>query len=140
MEKKKIVIFEDLDIDVVVRYDNLNREKYETFVYLNQSYFDEKELKKEGFKNIYQGFPKKLFSENYLKSELAQYLIDEKMLILNEENPIEADYYFSDGLEELCFEIAKQLPKEKFFIKSSDPIINMNAKEKGYNLLDLNNF
>lgn len=144
MDKKKIVIFEDNEIDLVDRYKDLNGEGFETFVYLNSPYVDDEYLKKEGFKNIYQGLPKKLFSENFLK-ENSEKFVDLKEAILNprlyrnkvwlnEEEPVKADNYFSDGLEELCFEIAKNLPKEKFQIYSSNPRVNKEAKEKGYAL------
>lgn len=140
MEKKRIVIFEDSENDLISRYKNLKSKNYEIFVYLHKNLFDKEMLQKEGFNNIHKGLPKKLFSQEFLESPLAKYLIEEEMLILNEENPIEGDYYFSDGLETRCFELIENLPKEKVFINSREGIVQEKAKKEGYNFFNPNNF
>ena len=156
MEKKKIVIFEDSEIDLIQKYKHFNNEDYETFVYLNSPNPNKEMLKKEGFNNVYQGLPKKLFLKDYVKNNQDRFIDLEKFLskikeynvatkfclvnrlarkiILNEENPVEADFYYSDGLDYLCFELVKTLQKEKVFINSGNVSIRNEAAKKGYKI------
>jgi hypothetical protein len=154
--KNKIMIFEDSSMDLVNRYKQFNK-NYELIVYLNYPYVDKKELKKEGFEQVYQGLPKSLLSADCLNrygdefidldkfnAKIAEYrkagksyLLDslKRKIILNEEIPVDADFYCIDGLDGLCFEIVKTLPKEKVFINSGAPYIRNQAIKEGYKLL-----
>ena len=132
-EKKKIVILEDDENDLIKRYSSFNSLENEVHVYLNSNHFT-KELKKAGFTNIHTGLPKKLLSEKFLNEMNTKNRIRQRDLILNEETPVEGDVYYSDGLNGDCFEFLQSLPKEKVKVCSGSGWIIREAHTKGYKL------
>ena len=136
-EKKKIVILEDDESDLIKRYSSFNNLENEVHVYINSKRFT-KELKEAGFTNIHTGLPKKLLSEKFLNEMNTKNRIRQGALILNEETPVEGDVYYSDGLNGECFEFLYSLPKEKVNVCSGSAWIIREAESLGYKIYGSN--
>ncbi|MBT7902692.1 hypothetical protein HN587_02440 [Candidatus Woesearchaeota archaeon] len=107
----KVVVFEDGSLDVCDRYSQLVP-KHEVHIYMLASFFEGAKfgmVEKGGFdpEQIYPKIPDEIMP---------------------------ADVYFLDGLAGKCLEIFPRLPHDRSFLVSSNPAIQEEVKNAGYQL------
>ena len=110
----KIIIYEDLLLDLIWRYSDLTRE-HEIH---GRLVHPESIRPWTGKELVNCGFDPKNFrdiSPDLYKKE-------------------KADLYLLDGLDGDCFRLIKKLPKNRTYINSNSPEINKRARELGLNL------
>lgn len=111
----KVIIYEDNAYDLVGKYFGLSKEKYDIHV-------------RFGFMN----HPGNVGVLELLASKGFNNVKDLDFDSAFEE----ADVYFVDGLKGYCFEVLRQLPRERSFLFSGDSDLVNEAKKQGYQTIE----
>ena|SRR3989344_946745 len=114
----KVLIYEDGEDDLIARYASLTSQHDVHVRHDPRGDFGPSSLKWEN-----ERFRKHGFNPDYFQNGYG--------------NPKEesADVYFVDGLKGYCFEILKNLPRDRAFINTDSPSIVDEAKQKDFNVV-----
>lgn len=69
------------------------------------------------------------------RKKLEDFGFDSSKIYDNVEQMPEMDFYFCDGLEGKCFDVADKFGKDKTFIHTDAPSLHELANNKGYNTI-----